>query len=1240
MKSTTYVVFAVLCIGVGICVLCPARRGGSNSGHPTPGWTKQADDTTAVSEHFGKVPLAFEPNQGQTDSRVKFLTRRGRFSAFLTEDGAVVSLQQPDASDAGKPQHHNVSFRRTAVRMSESKPAVFQMKLVGANKSPPIEGVYELPGKTNYFVGSDPKKWHTNVPNYRKVRYQDVYKGVDLYFYGHEQQLEYDFVVAPGGDPSAIQLSFEGTTSLRINEEGHLVLNLGAEEVSFHRPMVYQPGAGAEANASALESRFVIDGEDHVSFSVPRFDPTKPLIIDPVLTYATYLGGDRDDVAIAIAADSGGNSYIAGYTFSTNFPVTPSAFETTEPGSPIVFITKVNATGTGLVYSTYLGGSSGSEVTGMVLDGLGNTYLTGSAGSDFPIMPGAYLSSPSRTFVAKLNPSGSALVYSTFFPSQTAGIAIDSSGNVYLTGPSGGGSYPMAPVTPGAFQNTCNGCAYLTKLNSTGTALVYSTLLGGTGAMAGDAGVAVVVDSNDSAYVMGSAVSPNFPVTPGAFQTTLHGQLNVFVTKFNSAGSALAYSTYLGGSTQDFGVALAVDSAGNACVTGGANSPDFPVTPGIFQPQEPGGGQTSAFVSKLNPSGSTLVFSGYIGLGRGEAIAADSAMNVYVAGTTYYLPLFPTQAPLNNYHPVGDDVVGFVSKINPVGSALIFSTPLGGDGAVHIKENILSATGVAVNAGGTDIYLTGGFTPSYDSYNNTFDVADFPATAGAFQTVYGGGASDAFVARISGTQLPATLLNPSQLTFSNQIIGSSTSQTVTLTNAGDATLNIAAIIVTGDYSQTSNCPLSPSTLPVGSACTITVTFQPRGTGTRTGQVTISDNVSGSPQVVALTGFGISGIASLSTNTLTFATQQVATTSVPQTVTLTNTGTTPLFISNIAAAGSDFAQSNTCPASLAGGANCAIQVTFTPTVSGSRSGTVTISDSDPTGTQVVTLSGTGTGPVVSLAQTSLAFGNQNLNGTSAAQIVTLSNTGNGALTVSSVVASSQFGESNSCGNSLAAGANCTISVTFAPTTAGNQTGTVTITDNAFGSPHTVSLSGIGIAPFVLSSITGSQSVPAGQTAGYSVNLTPNNFSGTVTLSCKDPAPMSTCAVNNPTVSLSGTTAVSVSVSVTTTARSAAPFGTDYYRIFPVLPGPRWVWLLSALTLGWVVFLGTRRVPRLRVVFGGVTFGLILVAGLAACGGGSGTSNNPNTGTPAGTYAVVVSASAQGTTQSTNLQLIVQ
>jgi uncharacterized repeat protein (TIGR03803 family) len=672
---------------------------------------------------YGHLPLSFEANQGQTDQRVKFLSHGTGYSLFLTGDEAVLALKKPGGSVARDRQ------LKAAVPSAEP-PAVVRMRLVGANAAAKVTGLAELPGKSNYFIGNDPKKWRTNVPNWAKVKYENVYPGVDLVYYGDQGQLEYDFVVQAGADPKAIQLGFAGAESPRIDGKGDLVLGADGGEVIFHKPVVYQP-----ATDHGQRTRDVVDGEyllkgGRVAFEVASYDKTRPLVIDPTLAYSTFLGGSSGDNGSAIAVDASGNAYITGGTASSNFPVTPGVFQTTlRSVNGNAFITKLNAIGSALVYSTYLGGSGGEAGSAIAIDGSGNAYVVGETlSSDFPTTPGALQTTGAGDigFVSKLNASGSALLYSTYLGGSPScyvrgfGAAVNSSGNAYVAGYTCNRNFP---TTPGAFETNFlgNPTAFVSKLNAAGSALVYSTFLGSA-----DAG-ALAIDSSGNAYVTGDT-GTGFPTTPGALQTTIGGGLDAFVSKLNATGSALLYSTYLGGSGDDFGGGIAVDASGNVYVGGNTSSTNFPVTPGAFQTTLAGGFE-DAFISKLNTAGSALLYSTYLGgsgADFGGRIAVDASGNAYVAGSTYSSDFPITPGAFQSTY--GGNIDAFFSKLNAAGSALLYSTYMGGNG----QDN---GFGIAVDPSGNP-YVTGATASP-----------NFPTTPGAFQTSLSG-TSNAFVSRI------------------------------------------------------------------------------------------------------------------------------------------------------------------------------------------------------------------------------------------------------------------------------------------------------------------------------------------------------------------------------------------------------------------------------------------------------------------------------------------------------------
>jgi len=706
-----------------------------------------------IVTNYGKLPLSFEANQGQTDEQVKFVSRGPGYTLFLTGTEAVLQLRN---ADFGLRNEQRAGLRQpaptphSAIRNPQlARPVTLRMRLVGANPNAEARGVEELPGKSNYFIGNDPSKWRTNVPNYAKVEYRDVYPGVNLVYYGNQQQLEHDFVVAPGADPNAIRFGVEGADKTEVDPSGDLVLHGVAGEVRLRKPVVYQKVAGVRrevsgsyvlrpSSQSAIRNpKSPIEGstirnpqseirnpqsngpQSEIAFQVGSYDPSQPLVIDPVLVYSTYLGGSGYVYGSGIAVDASGNAYVTGYTSSANFP-TASPLQAASGGGPYdAFVSKLNAAGSALVYSTYLGGLSDDRGYGIAVDAAGSAYVTGYTNSaNFPTtgsLQPAY-GGGSDVFVAKLNVAGSALVYSTYLGGsgwdEGRGIAVDASGSAYVTGYTSSANFPTA----GPLQGSLGGGswdAFAAKLDVAGSALVYSTYLGGSG---DDYGYGIAVDSAGSAYVTGDTNSPNFP-TASALQATYGGGMHdAFVAKLNVAGSALVYSTYLGGGSSDYGSAIAVDASGNAYVTGYTASTGFP-TESPLQPT--GGGNYDVFVAKLNAAGSALVYSTYLGGSLEDyayGIAVDAFGNAHVTGTTNSTN-FPTLAALQATH--GGVCDAFVAKLNAAGSALVYSTYLGGSGGDY-------GYGIAVDSSGS-AYVTG-----QTSSTNFPTASPLQASGGAF----------------------------------------------------------------------------------------------------------------------------------------------------------------------------------------------------------------------------------------------------------------------------------------------------------------------------------------------------------------------------------------------------------------------------------------------------------------------------------------------------------------------------
>ena len=857
---------------------------------------------------YGKLPLSFEANQGQTDAEVKFLSRGPGYTLFLTGNEAVLALNKAEVR--GETRKLKFETRRSPL-VTRHSASVLRMSLIGSRAAARVTGLEELPGKSNYFIGNDRKKWRTDVANYAKVRYQNIYPGVDLVYYGDQGQLEYDFVVAPGANPAQIKLDVVANlgvrpssaaggrnraqigTPLRIAANGDLLVSLNGDEVRFHKPVVYQDveaglsrqqqdgGLNLPSQRRYSEGRYVLEAANQVTFQVGTYDRTKPLVIDPVLTYSSYLGGSSNDEGHAIAIDASGNAYVTGLTYSLDFPRVNQASGACEGScgqGPYtdVFVTKINASGTALVYSSYLGGSGGDIGYAIAVDGSSEVYVTGRAGSiDFPRVnqiPGGCKGDCGNgfnydTFVTKINAAGDAVVYSSLLggsgDDSGGGVAVDGAGNAYLTGVTISADFPRMNQISGACQGSCGSGsdydAYVIKIDAAGGSFVYASLLGGSGQDYG--GQNVAVDASGNAYLTGLTDSTDFPQVnqiSGACQGSCGSGSaeDAFVTKINAAGSALVYSSLLGGSGQDDGSDIAVDGSGNAYLTGRASSADFPRVnqiPGACQGSCGSGSSFDVFVSKINAAGSALIYSSLLGGSsddEGTGIAVDGSGNAYVIGGTNSAD-FPrvNQMPeaCNGSCGNGANSDAFVTKINAAGNALIYSSYLGGSGDEN-GGSLVRNSRIAVDGFGS-AYMTG-----------TTDSADFPrvnqipgACLGSCGTA---GNGDAFVMKISPS--PNVGLNPTALNFGSPGI----TKTITLTNTGELPLLIASIAITGtdqaDFEQSNDCPISPQTLAPGDHCTIAVAFSSRGTGQRTANVTITDNAPDSPQMVPLTGMGVSG----------------------------------------------------------------------------------------------------------------------------------------------------------------------------------------------------------------------------------------------------------------------------------------------------------------------------------------------------------------------------------------------
>ena len=777
--------------------------------HPGASWLSQ-------------IPLAFEANQGQAPASARFLAKGSGYSLLLSPNAAVLSLHRSDPASTARPS--GVRPRSTSTATS------LRMRLVGSDPKAALHGDQPLPGRSNYFIGPDPRRWRTNIPQYGRVRYHNVYPGIDLIYYGKGRQIEHDFIVSPGASPSSISLRFDLSTpgrthgpELKLRDDGALAIRTGRAELRLLKPDVYQTIRGQRRS---IDGSFVLKSSDRVCFKVAAYDRRAPLVIDPILAYSTYFGGSSDDAGTAIAVDINGNAYIAGYTDSTNLPNLPGVFQPNLdeiPGDatsiPVIpptptedaFVVKLDPTGTQILYSTYLGGDGTDAATGIAVDNTGAAYVIGtttsttaSVATSFPIVAGAFQSTSSAqvaSFVTKLDPTGTALQYSSFLSGsgvdEASSIAIDSTGDAYLVGTTSSADFlPTVPVKP--LLTTFNGNleGFLVEVNPTGESLLLTTYLGGSFE---DHATGVALDSTDAIYVTGWTTSPDFPTTVGVVQPHLSitpdgansGQ-NAFICKLNltalETAPTLVYSTFLGGTCLDFSNGIAVDEDGNACITGYTCSEPsapggggFPILNAIHPTLD---GQYGTFVTKLNAAASGILFSTYLGTSDfedGTAVASDTLGNTFVVGQTQStsLPVTPNAVQLalnttvNPTTGIASGANAFLTVLDPNGN-MIYGTYLGGSGGD-------AAAGLAIDAA-DGAYLTG-YTrstnfPLQSPLDSTLNAGFGPVTSTVTTTITTSqNPSDAFIAKISippaaPTNLTAMALSSTQVAL--QWTGTST----------------------------------------------------------------------------------------------------------------------------------------------------------------------------------------------------------------------------------------------------------------------------------------------------------------------------------------------------------------------------------------------------------------------------------------------------------------------------------
>lgn len=1174
---------------------------------------------------YGKLPMSFEANQGQSAEPVKFLAHASGYALFLTDEEAVLSFRDgspPSAFRHAEQFSGNAPASRPEEAQTSRSIRILRLKFKGGNTHAAIKGRGELAGKTNYIIGNDPKQWRTNIANYAGVEYRSLYPGVDLVFHGNQRDLEYDFIVAPGANPHAIALEVQGAKRMHIGARGDLAISVGQSRLELKKPVVYQEVAGKRREVAG---NFAIRGAHRIGFALGPYDRSLPLIIDPTLIYSTYLGGGNvtgaaNDTGKVIAVDASGDVYVAGSTASYDFPVTTGAYETAfpDPGQFAGFVTKLNPSGSALIYSTYFGGAYPGVLTvyGIAVDASGDVYLTGQTNYTFPTTPSAFI--PTETdiygsygFVTELNPAGSGLVYSTFLSgtettgsvsTYALGIALDGAGAAYVVGVTTSATYP---TTAGAFQphgcpSTCSGAGFVTKLSAGGAALSYSTYLG-TG---GNRPQAIAVDSSGDAFVVGSTDAQTFPVTAGAFQTTSSESVAVpFATELNPTGTALLYSTFISGTNSgspDRALAVAVDATGDAYVTGQTGDSDFPTTPGAYQRSLLD--YSDAFVTKLNPSGSALVYSTYLpGLTTGYGIGVNTTGEAYVAGDNDGEEgTFPTTPGAFQASAPTTTTNGFLTVFNSAGSGLVYSTYIG----VTSGNEITDAYAIALDASGS-AYLTGMAQPN------------FPTTAGAFKTTLAANANypnptNAFVMKFSftGASLsisPTTLAAGTAGVAYGPITFAATGGQGTVTFSESGTLptgmSFTNAVLSGTPSHTGNYPIE-----------ITATDAQNNTNSESLNLSIN-----CPSIVVTPTSLSNGTVGTAYGAVTFA----------------QTGG----LGTIA-----FSEAGALPSGMSFTSGV---LSGTPTQSGTFSIAITAKDSNACTGSVsdsFTIAALGsTAPVATLSPTSLNFGEVTSGTTSPPSAITLSNTGNAALDLTgsgisiSGANAAEFSQSNGCGSSVAAGATCTINVTFTPgLTAGSETATLSVSDNAAGSPQQAALAAVVLPPASVSCTIPTINVTA-DSGTAQITCTATDFIGTISLDCNLPASLSayvTCSFSPNSLVFTS------SVEQATTTLSIEPVMTGSVQRKGA-PGDPSTGVISLAALFWLPILSLGFRPNMRKSRRRLLLLLILFGGLqlvTACHSGS-SGGNENSTAPPGTYQASVVLAGPGL-KSTTLMFSIQ
>lgn len=751
---------------------------------------------------LGPLAAPFVPNGGQTDPAVRFAVHGLGGTLFFTPSEVVLGL--PRSSRAGRSPQVALNLPLAGDGGAGVPVTYLRLRFAGANTAPEIAGLEPLPGVVSYFKGADPSRWATGLPTFAGIAYRDLYPGIDLRYQAWEGSLKGTFLVAPGADPSRIRWRYEGAAAAKVDGAGNLRLELPrvekagrpdlqpAAEVTEGAPVAWQDVDGVRRPVAA---RYQVASDGSIGFALPAgYDRAEPLVLDPTLTYSTYLGGSGEDNGYGIATDTSGNVYLTGYTLSTNFPTLGG----TDPGCGTdgncngfafydAFVTKLNPSvsgAAGLVFSSYLGGSANDYGLDIAVDGAGLSYLTGLAREVFPTTGNAYQATYGGTpgadaFLTKLSANGSQLLYSSYLGGSGGdggyGLAIDGVGVAYLAGQTYSANFP---TSAGALDPSCGtdgvcnsffSDVFVAKLNtlaSGAASLLYSSYLGGSGE---DGAYGIARDASNNYYVTGRTTSTNFPLAGTPFQATNGGGYDAFLLELNAAGSALVYSSYLGGPSYEDGFGIARSASGFVYVVGTTASSTFPTTPNAFQSAF--GGIYDAYLARFDPAAAgaaSLPYSSFLGGNdddEGYGVAVDGSGNAYLAGFAYSTDLPTAGGPFQPVNAGGWDA--FVARVNPAASgagSLLYSTYLGG-------LDTDAAFGLALDGSGSILAI-----------GQTYSSADFPKVD-AYQPVHGGG-SEVFAVRIDGAPTSGDL-GLGQVASPDPVsVGQNWTLAVTVTNTG------------------------------------------------------------------------------------------------------------------------------------------------------------------------------------------------------------------------------------------------------------------------------------------------------------------------------------------------------------------------------------------------------------------------------------------------------------------------